>query len=159
MKFRKKTTYVVVAIVLLFIVGLAYEANAAEVSAGQATDGYTEYDGGGSVVFADRVGLTNWYAGFGWTDELRYDDVFVDQNMFGFIERRVRLPILSRCGLGIGPAFLQRKDYLIGSRLAFTLSATCRLAGKLHIGARHFSTAGTSDPNRGRDILLLTWRF
>jgi len=153
MKFKKAATYIVILFVLLFAVAHCVEA--ADFSAGSATDSYTEYDGE-AVFYSDRLALTNWHAGFGWVNEREYDGRFVDQNGMAFIERRVGL---SRCELGLGLAYLHRTDYIQGSNFNYTLSAACRVLGPVWLGARHFSNAGTADPNRGYDFLLLTWRF
>lgn len=153
MRFRKTATYIVILFVLLFAV--AHCAEAAEMSVGSATDDYTQFDGE-AVFYADRLALTNWYGGFGWVNEREYDGRFVDRNGMAFIERRAGL---SRCELGLGLAYLHRTDFVQGSNFNFTLSATCRVVGPVWLGARHFSNAGTADPNRGYDFLLLTWRF
>jgi len=64
-----------------------------------------------------------------------------------------------RFDIGLGIVFLQNTDAYNGSRANFSLLAGYRFTDRLSLIVRHWSNAGTTDHNLGRDRLLLTWRF
>lgn len=61
--------------------------------------------------------------------------------------------------LGIGLAHLQHADAYNSGAVDFSLSLQHRVYKNLYLRYQHFSNAGTSMPNQGRDIVLATWRF
>ena len=61
--------------------------------------------------------------------------------------------------LGIGVVALQNTDDYNGSHANFSLMAGYRFTDKFGVIYRHWSNAGSVDPNLGRDMLLVTYRF
>jgi hypothetical protein len=62
--------------------------------------------------------------------------------------------------VGIGPAYLQNTDTYNGSHLNFTLLLGYRFERiPITVRMQHFSNGGTQSPNKGRDFLLVFWRF
>lgn len=61
--------------------------------------------------------------------------------------------------LGIGVVALQNTDDYNGSHANFSLMAGYRFTDKFGIRYRHWSNAGSVDPNLGRDMVLLTYKF
>lgn len=67
---------------------------------------------------------------------------------------------LWRFRVGLGVAYLQNVDVYNGSHVNFNLILgydvkTLPLSLRVH----HFSNGGTQSPNKGRDMLLVYWRF
>lgn len=44
-------------------------------------------------------------------------------------------------------------------QFTYSLLARYRFTQRIHMQAHHFSSAGSCDPNAGRDLLTLGWRF
>lgn len=64
-----------------------------------------------------------------------------------------------RFDLGLGIVALQNTDDYNSSHTNFSLLAGYRFTDRLGVIYRHWSNAGTTKPNIGRDMLLLTYRF
>jgi len=60
------------------------------------------------------------------------------------------------CGR-IGADFVQRVDAITGAHTNFNLGLFYRISERFSIGVVHISDAGTSDPNIGRQALLLSY--
>lgn len=62
--------------------------------------------------------------------------------------------------IGLGVAFLQNTDVYNGSHGNFALQIAYRFRRwPVTVTVRHWSNAGTVQPNLGRDFALLSWRF
>lgn len=62
--------------------------------------------------------------------------------------------------LGFGLVYLQNTDTYNGSNLNFVLSVGYRLQSlPLTVGFKHWSNAGTRMPNKGRDMVFVSYRF
>lgn len=61
--------------------------------------------------------------------------------------------------LGIGIAHIQHPDAYNSGSINFSLSLEHHVWHNLYVRYQHFSNAGTSAPNEGRDIVLAVWRF
>lgn len=62
--------------------------------------------------------------------------------------------------IGLGAVFLQNTDIYNGSHANFALQLAYRFQRlPLTVTVRHWSNAGTVQPNLGRDFVLLSWRF
>ena len=61
--------------------------------------------------------------------------------------------------VGIGLVYLQNTDFRNGTNLNFELALGYRPTKNLGIQVRHWSNAGTRDPNRGTDMVFVTWAF
>jgi hypothetical protein len=59
----------------------------------------------------------------------------------------------------IGPAYVQRVDAINGAHTNFHLGLSFNLSSRLTLVLSHLSDAGTSDPNVGRQALLLSYRL
>lgn len=61
--------------------------------------------------------------------------------------------------LGLGVVYLQNTDGYNGSNTNFSLKFGYRFTDRISLSWRHWSNAGTSKPNYGRDMLVLGYRF
>jgi hypothetical protein len=61
--------------------------------------------------------------------------------------------------LGIGVAHLQHADAYNSGDIDFSLSLQRRVYKNFYLRYQHFSNAGTSSPNQGRDIIGGAWRW
>lgn len=62
--------------------------------------------------------------------------------------------------IGLGVAFLQNTDVYNGSHGNFALQIAYRFERwPVTLTVRHWSNAGTVQPNLGRDFALVSWRF
>lgn len=62
--------------------------------------------------------------------------------------------------MGLGAAYWQNTNRLLGCHLTFSLSVRQYFANKrFAVSARHFSNAGSCAPNSGQDMILFGWRF
>lgn len=62
--------------------------------------------------------------------------------------------------IGLGVAFLQNTDVYNGSHGNFALQIAYRFKRwPVTLTVRHWSNAGTVQPNLGRDFALVSWRF
>lgn len=73
-----------------------------------------------------------------------------------FGERLVRF---NKFSMGIGAAYWVTTSKVIGSNLTFHLSMHYDLNDKWRVNYRHWSNAGTTNNNRGQDLLTLGWKF
>jgi hypothetical protein len=64
-----------------------------------------------------------------------------------------------RFNAGLGFAYLARADGLNGEHANYTLTMAWELTDRIEIRYRHFSDAGTSPINEGRDMLIISWRL
>jgi hypothetical protein len=60
---------------------------------------------------------------------------------------------------GIGPAFVQRVDAINGAHTNYALSLSWRPTERFSVTIRHLSDAGTTNPNEGRQALMLSYRL
>ena len=65
----------------------------------------------------------------------------------------------SKIDLGVGLAALQHEDQWNSGRINFTAALRYRPTEHWALTYRHFSNAGTRQPNIGRDLLLIGWSF
>lgn len=68
-------------------------------------------------------------------------------------------PPLGGVEIGVGVAKLQHSDNYNSGAINFSLSLERQVYKDIYVRYQHFSNAGTSAPNEGRDILLIGWRF
>lgn len=106
----------------------------------------------GLRIVVPARGDFNWYAGttlLGKTEKTANNWAW-----FGGIEGcRWRL-----CA-HIGPAYLQNIDALNGAHTNYNLGLTFRLSDRLSLEVEHFSDAGTTPVNVGRNLAMLAWRL
>lgn len=66
---------------------------------------------------------------------------------------------LDRFNAGLGAGVLQHDDAYNGGKFNFSLMLEVRTWDQLYVGYQHFSNSGSAEPNLGRDIAFLAWRF
>lgn len=157
---NRKTQLLVSLIILLMLAALATAARAGESYAG--------FGVGTSIVRgqAEMLSLDLTFPQAGPKDaDFRTGIVLIGASEFrrnmqpsqaaGFVEL---VDGFKKCDVGVGVAYLQNTDEYNGSNANFTLSLACRYKA-LRATLRHFSNAGTKMPNRGRDMLYLSYVF
>jgi hypothetical protein len=160
---KPKVQLGVLTIVLLLILGLATQCARAEES-------YAQIGGGGAVIRGPSavIDLAYVYPNAAPKDAvLEVGATFIGASTLnGNVQRNnfaLRATVVEGLGpveIGLGVAYLQNTDTYNGSNLNFNL-----LIGydfkivPLTIRLQHFSNGGTRSPNKGRDMLLLIWRF
>lgn len=114
---------------------------------------------GSCIVWRDQLELTAGYIG-PWSGDDRGD---VDDYGYASAQYIVRLPGSWRL-VSIGAGLMARStgsgnvDELLPSWWNFSLSAGIDLA-HWRVNYRHFSNANMKEPNRGQNLLLLSYRF
>lgn len=154
----------VIALIVLLLAGLATKCAAGE-------NDYSQLGLGGTVARGEApvMDLTYVYPDAGPKDAVLEAGVtFIgvsatDDNgpqRANFALHVTIVEGLWRFQVGLGAAYLQNTDTYNGSNVNFhllfgykmkTLPITWRM--------QHFSNGGTRSPNKGRDMLLLIWRF
>lgn len=66
---------------------------------------------------------------------------------------------LGRFDIGLGFMYLDHSDEFNGSRLNFSLLARLRVTDHWLVSMRHFSNAGATKPNIGRNIISVGYSF
>lgn len=128
-----------------------------------------QFEGGSTIVrgYTPAVGLTLIWPEAGPLDadfqcgiQLVGTSTFRDEHQSN--QAAVQCLIVDgykKLDLGIGVVALQNTDDYNGSHANFSLMAGYRLTDKFGVLYRHWSNAGSVDPNLGRDMVLLTYRF
>lgn len=156
---NRKTQILVVIVLALLLGAFATTARSAE--------SYASFGAGSTVVRgeAPMIDLTITYPEAGPKDA----DYAIGVNFIGgsdfrgtqpnqFAWRAEVLDGYGPCDVGLGVAYLQNVDTYNGSHTNFTLSLGCRL-GNWKATIRHFSNGGTVAPNKGRDMLYVSYIF
>lgn len=157
---NRKTQLLVSLIILLMLAALATAARAGE--------SYASFGVGTSIVRgqAEMLSLDLTFPQAGPKDaDFRTGIVLIGASEFrknpepsqaaGYVEL---VDGFKKCDVGVGVAYLQNTDEYNGSNANFTLSLACRYKA-LRATLRHFSNAGTKMPNRGRDMLYISYAF
>jgi hypothetical protein len=140
--------YVIAGFVVLFLLLLALKARAASS---------IEFEAGYPMV----VGLdTNWDGPIGTSFQCGLDLVASR----GGATNNAGLQCLLIDGyktfdLGLGAIVLHHADQYNGSAANFSLLAQWRMSSRWTFRYRHWSNAGMSDHNQGRDMLMLAYKF
>lgn len=160
---RPKVQLGVLLVVVLFLVGLATRCGAEEAYS-QFGVGSTYIRGTAPVmdlayVYPDAApGDAVLEVGATFLGQSSTADNGVQRN--NFAARAAIVEGLGRFRVGLGFAYLQNTDTYNGSNLNFNLILgydvkTIPVTLRIH----HFSNGGTRSPNKGRDMLLIYWRF
>jgi hypothetical protein len=153
-----KVQAILVVFVILFLLGVAKCAHGAEL---EFSGGVTTLRGPTSAMglkviwpgaVAGRADLSCGLLLVGASD-------WHSHNANQAIEHCQVLNHLGRFSIGVGVAHLQNADDYNSGSVNFSLTAQAHLWSDWWLGWQHFSNAGTSMPNYGRDMVLLTWRF
>lgn len=80
------------------------------------------------------------------------------QNSNQFVVHGMLVDGWKKAEMGLGFAYFNvPSEYTC--QFTFSLLARYRFTDRIHLQAQHFSSAGSCDPNAGRDLLTLGWRF
>jgi hypothetical protein len=145
-----KPVTIAIAIFVLAFFGLREcEAGTLEVG-GSVTDVRGE-----GLVYTESFG-TKWDIGMYVTGEMKLDGKPVEKHGGVFGQRIVRK---GKFQMGLGVAWHMNTSRLIGSELGYALHLGWDFNDRLGVKWRHWSNAGTTRPNRGLDLALISWRF
>lgn len=156
-----KTQLLVAAVVLLLLAGLATMARA---------DPYAQSSAGSAIVRGEAAAIdlaivypeagpgdSSYAVGVTLIGESTFQGATQRNN---FAWRAELVDGFGRFDVGIGVAVMQNEDAFNSCDLQFTLALGYRLRRwPVTVGLRHFSNSGTCSPNKGRDLLLVGWRF
>ena len=152
---------VVIAILVLIALFAGYKTYATEIGIGATYTG--EFNGGMAITLAERVLDGKMDIGIAMISEQTFKEKTTSNNGNVFVNFVATKPekwwrILPSEVL-IGSAYwIKTDDRLIGSQLGYKLGIKWRF-GQLAIGFDHWSNAGTVKPNRGQDLIYLSWSF
>lgn len=161
----KKTVYVIVAFIVLFISYLAFapEAEGAEIEVGPTFTG--EFNGGFALVFSERF-AGKYDVGLSLISEQDWDDDYRHVNNNGnvwaqyVVQRPERFWKVFPSEIGIGPSvWIKNQDPISGCNLGYILNLKYRFGPDFSVGWRHWSNGGACKPNHGQDLLTFGWRF
>lgn len=155
----KSAVYLIVAFVLALLVLFAIKARA---------DSTLQVEGGAAVLrgYTPTLGLsiqwpqagpaqTDYELGFMLIGDGTYDDEdFGNQVVwYGMLWDGYR-----QIELGLGAAYFNIESPFT-CQFTFTLGARWRVTERVSAQWRHYSTAGSCQPNTGRDLATVSWRF
>jgi hypothetical protein len=111
-----------------------------------------------SLVYQDAAPKDAWLeVGATFIGESNFEGAYQRNN---FALRAAILDGFGRFDVGLGAAFLQNVDTYNGSHVNFTLILQYRVKSlPFNFRVQHFSNGGTQSPNKGRDMLMVMWRF
>lgn len=81
------------------------------------------------------------------------------QGRVNFISRGMLLASWNRFTIGAGPSYMTAPWPFNGQTYNFSLLGEVRFTPNLSIEYNHFSDAGMTRRNLGRDLLMFSWRF
>lgn len=158
----KKVGYAVAAVILLLLTAFATRC-------AQGADNYMQFGAGSAIVrgatpsisitavFPDKIRDTDIEVGATFLGESSFREQ-VQRNNFAW--RATLVDGFGHFQVGLGAAYLQNTDEYNGSQLNFHLMLGYRFEKiPLSVRVEHFSNGGTRMPNRGRDMLLVYYRF
>lgn len=159
--FKDKTTWAVLAFILLAVVLFAKTADAetsVEVAPGTMAVAFDRYDGGWLMVeetwndkYALAFGLTTeWNC----TSECKRGDG--KKNQFVQFQRVINY---NKFQMGLGVSYWHNKTPAWNSHTPFSLHIGWNFNDHLGVNWRHYSTAGSSSSNGGLDLLAVDWSF
>jgi len=110
---------------------------------------------GYGLVYTESVGKFD--VGVMLISDQEWDNGVTAGNNGGvLVQRMVKY---KRFGMGLGAAGWVSTSKVIGAHLGFHLSLHYELSDRFNINVRHWSNAGTSDQNRGQDLITVGWKF
>ena len=165
----KPTVYVVTAFVIAFVAALALnKCHAANLGPTDAP--FIQFDAGSTIIrgITPIVGLTfaepasvlphsYWQESLNLIGSSKFGNINAPNNM---ILSGLFVPGFGRFDLGLGVSWMANYYPYNGQNVNFTLQAAYRFV-KLPITLtyRHYSDAGMTAKNIGRDTVLIGWRF
>jgi hypothetical protein len=153
-----KVIIAVVLFVLLFLFLLSKEARSEEIyfDAGSAmVRGYTPAIGLNIAWKEEGPKKTDYELGFKLIGQSEYKG---EDQSNQFVVHGMLVDGYKNFEMGMGFAYFNvESDYTC--QFTYSLLARYRFTQRIHAQWHHFSTAGSCDPNPGRDLLTLGWRF
>ncbi len=162
----KKAAWIVSALLIVLAVGFCTTARSAEVPAG-TTVPYVQMGIGSTVVRGATpvVGLNIVYPNAVGDASYEIGATFIGQSSFRDVPQRNNFALhagivdgFGRFDVGLGVAYLQNTDEYNGSQLNFQLLLGYRF-DNWTVRLQHFSNGSTKMPNRGRDMLMVYYKF
>jgi hypothetical protein len=153
-RFNKPVVYAVVVMLALFLSGAATQCRAAQV----------EFEGGAQILRneAPAFVLSVVKPDFAGDADLSCGLVLTGPRDTRTGIMGVRCEVvegLGRLDVGIGAVYFNKTDELNGSQLNYSLLLRYNITDRWAVSVRHFSNAGTTKPNTGRDLVLISYRF
>ena len=153
----KKTGYIIMAFIALFIGALGTRCAQAEESYAQVALGSTVVRGEAPVISVQLV-----YPDAGPRDaQVEIGASFIGESTFNGVHQQNNFALTTAVvdgfgpfEIGLGTAYLQNTDIYNGSHVNFKLILGYKFK-KFHVRLEHFSNGGTVAPNKGRDMLLI----
>jgi hypothetical protein len=154
---KKPVVYVIVAFVIALFTLFAIKAEGSELSA----------EAGSAVVRGETptLGINLYWPDTGpvGTDyELGFNLVGQssghESNPNTIIIRGMLWDGYKRFSMGLGFAYTN-VDQEYTCRFTFAMGLRIKITDRISAQARHFSSAGSCQPNVGRDLLTVAWRF
>lgn len=158
-------------VILLFVILLGFTY----CTAAHAAEPYRQISAGSTVIRGSSavIDLSVNYPEAGPGDSnLEVGVTFIGMSNFKGVEQRnnfawhaALIDGFGNFDVGIGPAYLQNTDTYNGSHLNFVLLMGYRTPWKilgrcpLTVRYQHFSNGGTTDVNKGRDMVFAGCRF
>lgn len=154
----RPTVYLIIGFVVLLLLLFSITSRASEL----------QVEGGAAVLrgYTPTLGLsiqwpgagpanTDYEVGFNLVGDGTYNGVeFGNQvTWYGMLWDGYR-----GIELGLGAAYTNVENPF-ACQFTFALGARWRIAERVAAQWRHYSTAGSCQPNTGRDLLTLSWRF
>lgn len=109
-----------------------------------------------TVVWPKQIGNIDLYAGAMLIGSYEYKGVEYGNQI---VARAGVTPYYKNFGVSLGLAYVQHTDGLNHGGLNFNLSLSYKFGRRLRLSQEHLSNAGSQDPNTGRDMTVLAWRF
>ena len=154
----------VFTVIILLLLGFCSHANAAELD---IMGGSTVVRGPTGVIAMNLV-FPKQIANYG-NIELGLDIIGKSNfhcpnlsecnNNQAVVHAEVVAPIKYLGELGIGLAHIQHEDAYNSGSINFSLSLEHKVYKSVYFRYQHFSNAGTTAHNEGRDMVLFGWRF
>lgn len=155
-KNAKPTVYIVLAFLIAFFLMRSCEAEASEGTIEIGPTFTSQLNGGVGLVYTERL-AGKWDVGVMLTTPQQWEAVpTVKTNGGLFVQRVVKYKAFE---MGLGAAGWINTSRIVGCHMGFALSVRYNISPRIPLTIRHWSNAGSCDPNRGQDLLTIGWRF
>ena len=160
---KKGTTYAVLIFIVLFVLLLSKESNAAKpfIELAPETTFVAGYHYSGSILilgerFAEKYDIA---IGLSTAGKCEYEECargLMPTNQLILAQRVVSY---KKVELGLGISYWHNQSAAWDSNTPFTLSLGWNPSNHIALKWRHFSTGGTSENNGGLDMFIIGWKF
>lgn len=154
----KAVRYVLIGFVVLAMLAWATQCRAADLTAEVGA----QYLRGPAAAMLVTVGYpgpkdTSVEAGLLLVGAVDRDDRASGDGVMG--AQVLLVDGFGKLDLGLGLAYMNRVHQNLGSELNFSLMVRYRFTERWSVAIRHWSNAGTTDNNRGLDVVTVGYRF